>query len=169
MFETLSERFNSTFRNLSGRGRISEENIRENILNEIFNRVTTSDADTVGRIAQSKDPSIRFMAVQIVSKIGTLRSDRHLLKLLRDYRPDYLVVAIDVAGDRESFRSELYPQYKANRVEVPDDFHPQVERCVEILRTMNVPVVGAERPPRISTERRASGSPRACSSPLRLW
>ncbi|MCZ6445094.1 MAG: signal recognition particle protein [Planctomycetota bacterium] len=29
MFETLSERFNSTFRNLSGRGRISEENIRE--------------------------------------------------------------------------------------------------------------------------------------------
>ncbi|MCZ6735779.1 MAG: signal recognition particle receptor subunit alpha, partial [Planctomycetota bacterium] len=29
MFETLSERFNSTFRNLSGRGRISEENVRE--------------------------------------------------------------------------------------------------------------------------------------------
>jgi signal recognition particle subunit SRP54 len=29
MFETLSERFNNVFRNLSGRGRISEENVRE--------------------------------------------------------------------------------------------------------------------------------------------
>ncbi|MCA9284435.1 MAG: signal recognition particle receptor subunit alpha, partial [Phycisphaerales bacterium] len=29
MFETLSERFNSVFRTLSGRGRISEENVRE--------------------------------------------------------------------------------------------------------------------------------------------
>jgi DNA polymerase-1 len=67
-----------------------------------------------------------------------------LLKLLKDYRPDYLVVAIDVAGDRESFRSEMYPQYKANRVETPDDFHPQVDRCLEILRTMDVPVIGAE-------------------------
>ena len=29
MFETLSERFNNIFRNLSGRGRLSEENVRE--------------------------------------------------------------------------------------------------------------------------------------------
>ena len=34
-----------------------------------------------------------------------------LLKLIRDYGPDYLAVVIDVSGDRESFRSELYPQY----------------------------------------------------------
>ena len=27
-----------------------------------------------------------------------------LLKLIKDYRPDYLVVVIDVSGDRESFR-----------------------------------------------------------------
>ena len=33
-----------------------------------------------------------------------------LLKLLRDYKPDYLAVVIDVSGDRESFRSELYPE-----------------------------------------------------------
>ncbi len=51
-----------------------------------------------------------------------------LLKLLRDYKPDYLAVIIDVSGDRESFRSELYPEYKANRDKAPDDFHPQVKR-----------------------------------------
>ncbi len=68
-----------------------------------------------------------------------------LLKLLRDYRPDYLAVVIDVSGDKESFRSELYPEYKANRTEPPDDFHPQVERCLEILGQMRVPVLGQER------------------------
>ena len=67
-----------------------------------------------------------------------------LLKLLRDYKPDYLAVVIDVSGDRESFRSELYPEYKANRDPAPDDFHPQVQRCLEILGLMNVPVLGME-------------------------
>ena len=65
-----------------------------------------------------------------------------LLKLIRDYEPEYLAVVIDVSGDRETFRSELYPQYKANRPKPPDDFRPQVDRCLEILRSMRVPVIG---------------------------
>jgi DNA polymerase-1 len=65
-----------------------------------------------------------------------------LLKVLRDYRPDYLAVVIDVSGDRESFRSELYPEYKANRDEAPEDLGPQIDRCLEILGTMDVPVLG---------------------------
>ena len=68
-----------------------------------------------------------------------------LLKLIKDYRPDYLVVVIDVSGDRESFRSELYPPYKANRPMTPEDFHPQVERCLQILEEMQIPVLGQER------------------------
>jgi len=67
-----------------------------------------------------------------------------LFKLLREHKPDYLAVVIDVSGDRESFRSEIYPEYKANRKEAPEDLHPQVERCVELLKAMNVPVVGQE-------------------------
>ncbi|MHC5002799.1 MAG: 5'-3' exonuclease, partial [Planctomycetota bacterium] len=67
-----------------------------------------------------------------------------LLKVLRQYRPDYLAVAIDVAGDRETFRSVIYPEYKANRESAPDDFHPQVERCLDLLEQMHVPVVGEE-------------------------
>ncbi len=67
-----------------------------------------------------------------------------LLKLLRDERPGHLVVAIDVSGDRETFRTELYPDYKANREAAPEDFHPQVERCLEILGRMGVPVIGVE-------------------------
>ncbi|MDG2201549.1 MAG: DNA polymerase I [Phycisphaerales bacterium] len=68
-----------------------------------------------------------------------------LIKLLRDYRPDYLAVAIDIGGDRGTFRSELYPDYKANRSETPEDLPPQVSRCLELLELLDVPVLGVER------------------------
>jgi len=67
-----------------------------------------------------------------------------LLKLLRDHKPEHLAVVIDASGDRETFRSEIHPAYKAHRESPPDDFRPQVERCVEVLRTMGVPVVSME-------------------------
>lgn len=67
-----------------------------------------------------------------------------LLKLFRQYKPDYVAVAIDVSGDRETFRSEIYPEYKATRTEPPETFGPQVERCVSILKELGIPVVSAE-------------------------
>ncbi|MFM9956681.1 MAG: DNA polymerase I [Phycisphaerales bacterium] len=67
-----------------------------------------------------------------------------MLKLFRQYKPDYVAVAIDVSGDRETFRSEIYPEYKATRTEPPESFGPQVERCVRVLREVGVPVVFAE-------------------------
>jgi DNA polymerase I len=58
-------------------------------------------------------------------------------------KPDFVVVALDVGGDKETFRSELYPEYKANRKEPPDDLRPQVDRCLAMLREIGVPVIGA--------------------------
>ena len=65
-----------------------------------------------------------------------------LLKLLRDYAPDYIVLALDVSGDHGTFRTELYPDYKANRDAAPEDLPPQVTRCLELLELMGVPVLG---------------------------
>jgi len=67
-----------------------------------------------------------------------------LIKLLREHQPSYIAVVIDAAGDRETFRSEIYPDYKANRKEPPDDFHPQVLRCLQVLEEMGIPIVGIE-------------------------
>lgn len=75
-----------------------------------------------------------------------------LLKLLRgegrvgadDGRPDYVAVALDVSGDRGTFRSRLYPEYKANRPPPPEDLPVQVDRCLRTLRELGVPVLGAE-------------------------
>ena len=65
-----------------------------------------------------------------------------LLKLIREEKPDHLAVVIDVAGDQESFRSEIDPEYKANREEAPDDFGSQVERCLEIIGALDIPILG---------------------------
>ncbi|MEL7473229.1 MAG: DNA polymerase I [Planctomycetota bacterium] len=76
-----------------------------------------------------------------------------LLKLLRGEQPgqqslggppDYLAVALDVSGDRGTFRSQLYPEYKANRSDIPDDLPPQIERCIALLHEIGVPTVGVE-------------------------
>jgi len=75
-----------------------------------------------------------------------------LLKLLRgasdtltgDGAPAALAVALDVSGDRGTFRSRLYPAYKATREEPPEDLKPQVERALSILEAIGVPVLGSE-------------------------
>lgn len=58
-------------------------------------------------------------------------------------RADYIAVALDVGGDKETFRSELYPAYKANRSEAPVDLRPQVDRALAMLRAVGVPVIGS--------------------------
>ncbi|GAB4545055.1 MAG: DNA polymerase I [Phycisphaerales bacterium] len=67
-----------------------------------------------------------------------------LLKVLREEHPSHLAVALDVSGDRGTFRSRLYPDYKATRTEPPEDLAPQVQRCMAILEAINVPLFGAE-------------------------
>jgi DNA polymerase I len=72
-----------------------------------------------------------------------------LLKLLRGEgalggKPAYVAVAIDVSGDKETFRSTIYPEYKANRTEPPSDLLPQIDRCLKILEKIGIPVLGLE-------------------------
>ncbi len=67
-----------------------------------------------------------------------------LLKVLREEKPEFLAVALDVSGDRGTFRSRLYPEYKATRDAPPEGFKEQVQRCMGILQALGVPLLGAE-------------------------
>jgi DNA polymerase-1 len=67
-----------------------------------------------------------------------------LLKVLRQDRPDYLAVVIDASGDQGTFRSRIYPAYKANRKPPPEDMDPQVDRCVSLMGQMGIPVLAVE-------------------------
>ena len=46
-----------------------------------------------------------------------------LMNLIRDERPTHIAVAFDVS--RKTFRSEKFPEYKANRSATPDEFKSQ--------------------------------------------
>ncbi|RII27409.1 MAG: DNA polymerase I [Geobacter sp.] len=62
-----------------------------------------------------------------------------LLKLLKDYQPKHVAVVFD-AG-RTTFRTEIYPEYKANRAAMPDDLRQQVGPIRELVRAFNIPVL----------------------------
>jgi len=60
-----------------------------------------------------------------------------LLKLLKDYNPQHVAVVFD-AG-RTTFRTEMYPDYKANRAAMPDDLRVQMEPIRDVVRAFNIP------------------------------
>ena len=67
-----------------------------------------------------------------------------MTKLLREYKPSHLALVLDVSGDQGTFRSQLYPEYKAQRDPPPEDLRPQVDRCLDLLQQMRVPIYGEE-------------------------
>lgn len=62
-----------------------------------------------------------------------------LLKMLRDYHAPYLAVIFDSA--RENFRNEIYPEYKANRDETPEDLIPQFDLIREATKAFDIPAL----------------------------
>ncbi len=62
-----------------------------------------------------------------------------LLRLRETYKHDMLAVIFD-AG-RATFRSEIYPEYKMNRAETPEDLIPQFPLVREATRALNIPAI----------------------------
>jgi DNA polymerase-1 len=64
---------------------------------------------------------------------------RDVLNLLRDHKPDYLVAAFDGGGP--VFRSEIYPEYKAQRSAMPDDLAFQIPVIRRVFDGFRVPTI----------------------------
>ncbi|HQM42836.1 MAG TPA: DNA polymerase I [Smithellaceae bacterium] len=60
-----------------------------------------------------------------------------LLKLLRELKPDYIVIAFDVKGP--TTRHEEFTDYKATRKPMPDDLSPQIPFIKDIIRGFSIP------------------------------
>ncbi|HEX9312836.1 MAG TPA: DNA polymerase I [Actinomycetota bacterium] len=65
-----------------------------------------------------------------------------LIKLLGEERPDYVAVAFDKG--RPTVRLEQYAEYKAGRVEAPDEFRQQLGLIHEVLETLKIPIIEIE-------------------------
>ena len=60
-----------------------------------------------------------------------------LVKLIEDYSNEKLIVIFDAA--RENFRNKIYPSYKANRGETPEDLIPQFALIKQSVKAFGLP------------------------------
>ncbi len=60
-----------------------------------------------------------------------------LINALRDEQPTHVAVAFDVS--RKTFRSEVFPDYKATRKASPEGFAGQVDLIRQVLSAMGIP------------------------------
>jgi DNA polymerase I len=65
-----------------------------------------------------------------------------LINLLRDERPSHIGVAFDLA--RQSFRTDTFPEYKANRGTTPEEFKGQISLIQDVLTALSIKVITAE-------------------------
>jgi DNA polymerase-1 len=82
-----------------------------------------------------------------------------LINTLRDEAPTHIAVAFDVS--RHTFRTERFPEYKANRATSPEPFRGQVELIQEVLGALRIPAIevdGYEADDIIATLAKQAGS-----------
>ncbi|MFD0927195.1 DNA polymerase I [Williamsia deligens] len=65
-----------------------------------------------------------------------------LINLLRDEAPTHIAAAFDVS--RQTFRAEMFSEYKAQRSKSPDEFAGQVDLTKDVLAAMGIPVMAIE-------------------------
>ncbi len=59
-----------------------------------------------------------------------------LISLMKSEKPTHIAVAFDVS--RKTFRSEIFPEYKANRASTPDEFRSQMPLLREFIDTSDI-------------------------------
>ena len=65
-----------------------------------------------------------------------------LANILNEEKPDFVAVAFDVG--RKTFRTEMFPDYKAQREAAPEEFRGQVELIREVLGTLGITTLSRE-------------------------
>ena len=59
-----------------------------------------------------------------------------LISLLKEEKPTHVAVAFDVS--RKTFRTEIFPDYKANRAKTPDEFRSQMSFLHELVKGFGI-------------------------------
>ncbi|WP_293954166.1 DNA polymerase I [uncultured Corynebacterium sp.] len=62
-----------------------------------------------------------------------------LATLLKEEKPSHVAVAFDVG--RKTFRTEMFPDYKAQRAATPPEFKGQVEILKDVLKTLGITTI----------------------------
>ena len=86
-----------------------------------------------------KNPRINSKGLNTSAIIGFCNT---LNEVLQKEQPTHIGVAFDPHGP--TFRSEAFPEYKAQREETPEDIRKAVPIIKDILKAYNIPILQAE-------------------------
>ncbi|MBU2947675.1 DNA polymerase I [Zobellia uliginosa] len=92
-----------------------------------------------GYYALIKNPRINSKGMDTSAIMGFMNS---LFDVIKREKPDHLAVCFDKGGSAE--RTELFPEYKANRDETPDAIRTAIPYIQNILKAMHIPSVVLE-------------------------
>ena len=62
-----------------------------------------------------------------------------LLEVLKKQNPSHIAVVFDAPGN--TFRNELYPEYKAHRNETPEDIKVSIPYVKRLIEAFNIPII----------------------------
>ena len=89
-----------------------------------------------GYYALIKNPRINSKGMDTSAIMGFMNS---LFDVIRREKPDHLAVCFDKDGSAE--RTELFADYKANRLETPDAIRVAVPWIQKIIKPMHIPSI----------------------------
>ncbi len=64
---------------------------------------------------------------------------RLVLQLLEKHKPSHIACVFDTP--EPTFRHRIYPEYKANRAEMPEDLRPQIPMIRQLVEALSIPIV----------------------------
>lgn len=65
-----------------------------------------------------------------------------LLDILNNEKPSHIAICFDLPGG--TFRSEVFPEYKAHRDETPEDIRVAVPWIIKLIEGFNIPMISKE-------------------------
>lgn len=71
---------------------------------------------------------------------GIYQFTKYLLNAIEFVSPSHVVCAMDMG--KETFRNEIYPEYKANRGEPPQELVPQFDLIKDLIAAFDIPILG---------------------------
>ncbi|MBO8170778.1 MAG: 5'-3' exonuclease [Bacillaceae bacterium] len=67
---------------------------------------------------------------------------KYMLDAIRKFDPTYVACAFDMG--KYTFRNEIYPDYKANRSDPPEELVPQFDLVKELVKSFDIPIFGVK-------------------------
>ncbi len=83
-----------------------------------------------------RNPRFNSKGVNTSAMLGVTNT---IVQVLEKEKPDYIGVVFDPSGP--TFRHERFPEYKANREEMPEDLRKSVPYIRRIIEAFNIPII----------------------------